>query len=75
VLKLKLSKVGTATGLVLPEEMLQRLHVREGEDVFAIQTSVGYTITTLHFRVQKQIEIGEAFMDHYRDVFAALASE
>lgn len=31
------------------------------------------TITTLGPRVQKQVEAGEAFMDRYSDVFAALA--
>ena len=73
LLALPLRKVGTSTGLVLPKEMLGHLHAKEGQEVFAIETPTGYTITTLDPRVQTQIEIGEAFMDRYRDVFAALA--
>src|SRR5690348_16180724 len=73
MLALKLRKVGTSTGLVLPKEMLGHLHAKEGQEVFAIETPTGYTITTLDPRVQKQVEIGEAFMDRYRDVFAVLA--
>jgi putative addiction module antidote len=73
MLSLKLRKVGTSTGLVLPKEMLGHLHAQEGQEVFAIETPTGYMITTLDPRVQKQIENGEAFMDRYRDVFAALA--
>jgi len=73
MLALKLRKVGTSTGLVLPKEMLGHLHAREGQELFAIETASGYTITALDPRVQKQVEIGEAFMDRYRDVFAVLA--
>lgn len=73
MLSLKLRKVGTSTGLVLPKEMLGHLHAREGQELFAIETPTGYTITTLDPRVQKQVEMGEAFIDRYRDVFAVLA--
>ena len=73
MLALKLRKVGTSTGLVLPKEMLGHLHAKEGQEVFAIETPTGYTITTLDPRVQKQIESGETLLDRYRDVFAALA--
>ena len=73
MLALKLRKVGTSIGLVLPKEMLGHLHAKEGQEVFAIETPTGYTITTLDPRVQKQVEAGEALMDRYRDVFAALA--
>jgi putative addiction module antidote len=73
MLALKLRKVGTSTGLVLPKEMLGHLHAKEGQEIFAIETPSGYTLTALDPRVQEQVEAGEAFMDRYRDVFAALA--
>lgn len=73
MLTLKLRKVGTSTGLVLPKEMLGHLHAKEGQELFAIETPTGYTITTLDPRVHEQIEIGETFMEQYRDVFAVLA--
>ena len=53
--------------------MLGHLHAKEDQEVFAIETPTGYTITTLDPRVQKQVEAGEDFMDRYRDVFAVLA--
>lgn len=70
---LKLRPVGTSTGLVLPKEMLSRLHVRPGDTLYAIETPTGYALTTLNPQVQAQIEAGESFMDRYRDAFAALA--
>jgi putative addiction module antidote len=73
LLALKLRKVGTSTGLVLPKEMLGHLRAKEGQEVFAVETATGYMLTTLDPRVQKQVEIGETFMERYRDVFAVLA--
>ena len=65
--------MGKSIGLILRKEMLAHLPAKEGQEVFAMETPTGYTLTTLDPRVQKQVEAGEAFMDRYRDVFAALA--
>jgi putative addiction module antidote len=68
-----LKRIGNATGVVLPEEMLRHLDAKEGQEVFAIEFPTGYLIMTLDPAVQKQVQAGEDFMDRYRDVFAALA--
>lgn len=73
MLPLKLRAVGTSTGVVLPKEMLSRLRAEEGQVLYAVETPTGYTLTMLNPDVKKQVENGEAFMDRYRDVFAALA--
>jgi putative addiction module antidote len=73
MLTLKLRAVGTSTGVLLPKEALARLRAEAGDTVYAIETPTGYEITTLNPTVKKQVEAGEAFMDRYRDVFAALA--
>ena len=70
---LKLRAVGTSTGVVLPKEMLARLRAEQGAVLYAIETPTGYELTMLDPNVKKQVEDGEAFMDRYRDVFAALA--
>jgi putative addiction module antidote len=70
---LKLRKVGTSTGLVLPKEMLGHLHAKEGQEIYAVETPTGYTLTMLDPHIHQQLEIGEAFMEQYRDVFAVLA--
>ena len=70
---LKLRAVGTSTGVVLPKEMLARLRAEQGAVLYAIETPTGYELTMLDPNVKKQVEEGEAFMDRYRDVFAALA--
>jgi putative addiction module antidote len=73
VLSLKLRPVGTSSGVVLPKEMLARLRAEQGTVLYAVETPTGYALTTLDPNVKKQVESGEAFMDRYRDVFAALA--
>jgi putative addiction module antidote len=70
---LKLRKVGSSAGTVFPKEMLARLQAKLGQELYAIETPNGFTLTTLDPQVQKQVETGEAFMDRYRDTFAALA--
>jgi antitoxin component of MazEF toxin-antitoxin module len=73
MIALKLRRVGASIGLVLPEEMLKRLNASEGQEVFAIETPSGYRITTPDLLVKQQVEMGEAFMECYRDVSSALA--
>jgi putative addiction module antidote len=73
VLALKLRAVGTSTGVVLPKEMLARLRAEQGAVLYAVEMPGGYVLTALNPDVKEQVESGEAFMDRYRDVFAALA--
>lgn len=73
MVSLKLRAVGTSTGVVLPKEMLARLRAGQGETLYAIETPAGYTLTAFDPAVKAQVESGEAFMDRYRDAFAALA--
>ena len=71
--KLRVRKIGTSLGLILPKEMLAHLHAKDGQEIFAIETPTGYTLATLDPKIQKQVEVGEAFMDRHRDIFSGLA--
>jgi putative addiction module antidote len=70
---LKLRAVGSSTGVLLPKELLAHLRAKEGQEIYAVETPGGVTLTTLDPRVREQVEIGEAFMERYKDTFAALA--
>ncbi len=70
---LKLTSVGTSTGLVVPKEMLTRMGVKKGDMLHAIETQDGYLLTAYDPEVQQQIETGLEFMKEYREVFQALA--
>ena len=70
---LKLTAVGTSTGVVIPKEMLKRLKVGRGDTLFAIETPTGYLLTPYDPEIEEELEIGRRFMRKYRDTFKALA--
>jgi putative addiction module antidote len=70
---LKLTKIGTSTGAVLPKEMLARLKVEKGDTIYAIETSEGYLLTPYDPSIAEELEAGREFMKEYRDTFKALA--
>lgn len=70
---LKLTKVGTSTGLVVPKEMLQRLKVEKGDALYAIETADGYLLTPYDPAIEEQLRLGQEFMKEYRETFKALA--
>ena len=72
-MKLKLRKVGTSTGVLLPKEALLRLHVQEGDTLFAVETPEGYLLTPYDPEVEEQVKLGVEIMAKYRDTFRALA--
>ena len=70
---LKLTTVGTSTGLVLPREMLSRLKVAKGDTLFAVETPSGYLLTPYNPDIEEQLDLGRELMGDYRDTLRALA--
>jgi putative addiction module antidote len=70
---LKLTAVGTSTGVVIPKEMLHRMKVERGDTLHVIETPEGYLITPYDPAIAAQLEAGREFMKEYRDTFKALA--
>lgn len=70
---LKLTAVGTSTGVVIPKEMLSRMKVARGDRMHVVETPEGYLLTPFDPAVAAQVEIGRSFMKQYRDAFKILA--
>lgn len=70
---LKLTKIGTSTGIVIPKDMLVRMKVQKGESLYAIETPEGYLLTPYDPAIEEQLVAGRDFMKEYRDTFKALA--
>ena len=70
---LKLTSVEGSIGIALPKEMLERLHVNEGDTVFALETPDGYLLTASDSEVERQIAIARDVMAEYRETFRVLA--
>ncbi len=73
MLKLKVTRIGDALGLILPEEALAKLKTGEGDEVFAIETADGYTLSSQDQNVAEQIELGREFMRRYHETLRVLA--
>jgi len=73
VTALKLTAVGTSTGLVIPKEMLTRMKVQRGDLLHVVETPDGFLLTPYDPQVAAQVEAGRAFMKQYRDTFKVLA--
>jgi putative addiction module antidote len=70
---LKLTAVGTSTGVVIPKELLNRMKVERGDTLHVIETAEGYLLTPFDPAVAAQVEAGRSFMKEYRDTFKILA--
>lgn len=73
MLTLKLSKIGNSVGVVLPKEMLAKMHAREGDKICVIETPEGYTLTSYDEAFLKQMKLAKEIMHENRDVLKALA--
>ena len=69
----KLTKVGTSTGIVIQREMLERLRVQKGDTLFVVETPDGLLLTPYDPEIDEQLQLGREFMSEYRDTFRALA--
>jgi putative addiction module antidote len=70
---LKLTAIGTSTGIVIPKEMLNRMKVERGDVLHVVETADGYLLTPYDPKVAEQVDAGREFMKTYRDTFKALA--
>ena len=70
---LKLTAVGTSTGVVIPKEMLSRLKLGRGDKLFVVETPSGYLLTPYDPDVERQVEIGKQVMRRYRNALRAMA--
>jgi len=70
---LKLTQIGNSVGVVLPKELLARLHVEKGDMVYLVESPEGFSLTPYDPEVARQVEAGREFMREYRDTFLELA--
>ena len=71
---LKLTTVGTSTGVVIPKEMLARLKVSKGDVLYATETADGgYLLTPYNPAFAEKFAKAEDIMNRYRNTLQVLA--
>jgi putative addiction module antidote len=71
--KLKLTAIGNSTGVVLPKELLDRLHVSRGDELTVIETPDGLMLTPYDPALGRQLDAAEQVMREDRDLLRKLA--
>jgi putative addiction module antidote len=71
---LKLIPIGNSTGMILPKEMLARLHVDKGDQLYLTEAPDGsYRLTPFDPDFARQMELAEEIMREDREILRALA--
>lgn len=70
---LKVRAIGNSAGVVLPKEILARLRVAEGDDLYVIETPDGLELRPYDPELERQLEAGRSIAKRYRNALRELA--
>ena len=73
-MKLKIKKIGNSTGLILPKELLARLGLAQGDQVFVtVEPDRSFRVALQDDRHAKVMEIAREVMKEYHVALKELA--
>lgn len=70
---LKLTTIGNSVGVVLPRELLSRLRLEKGDNLYVLETPDGIELTPFDPELARQLEVAEGVMKENRTVLRKLA--
>lgn len=71
--EVKIRRVGGSLSATLPKDLVDRFHLREGERLYAIETSEGILLTPYDPDFQQAMETYRRGAGKYRDALRELA--
>ena len=72
-MKLKISAIGNSAGVILPKELLARLRLEKGDELYVLETPDSIRLTTFDPVFAAQMEVAEKIMRDDRDLLRKLA--
>ncbi len=72
-MKLKITSIGNSAGVILPKELLARLRVGKGDELFALETPDGIRLTVFDPTLAEQMAVAEEVMHKRRALLNKLA--
>jgi putative addiction module antidote len=69
----KITTIGNSVGIVLPKEVLNRLHVEKGDTLFITEAPDGVRLSPYNVTFAQKLEALEHVMRENRDVLKKLA--
>jgi len=71
---LKLIKIGNSTGVILPKDVLARMHLAQGDEVFLSEGPDGrFSLDPYDAEFSRRMEMAEQIMREDRDILRVLA--
>ena len=72
-MKIKITTVGNSAGIILPKELLARLRVEKGDELYATELPDGVKLSPFDPEVAAQMEVAERVMRKRRSLLRKLA--
>jgi len=72
-MKLKITTIGNSAGVILPRDLLARLRLEKGDELYALETPDGIRLTTYDPELAAQMEVAEQVMRERRTLLNKLA--
>lgn len=69
----KITAIGNSVGIVLPKEILNRLHVEKGDSLYITDAPEGVLLSPYNAAFARKLEAFEQVMRENRDVLKKLA--
>jgi len=70
---LKITSIGNSSGVILPKEILERLRVSKGDQLFVSETPNGIELSAHDPEIAEQMEAAEVIMRKNRNLLRKLA--
>lgn len=74
-MKLRITTIGNSAGVILPKELLARLRVGKGDDLYVLETHDGLRLTVYDQELAAQMEVAEQVVRDDRAVLHKLAPD
>jgi putative addiction module antidote len=72
-MELKLRKTGNSLATTWPKEVLNRLNVKEGDKLYAVETPHGVLVSPYDPKFEKTMDVAKRVMARDRDALKELA--
>jgi putative addiction module antidote len=69
----RLTAIGNSTGIILPKEVMARMHLEKGDQLFITETPGGIQLTPYDSEFAEEMAAARSVMRKHRDVLRKLA--
>lgn len=72
-MKLKITAIGDSAGIVLPKELLARMRLAVGDELYALEAPEGIKLVRYDAEFARQMDVAEEVMQKERNLLQKLA--